>query len=123
MTNDELMKRTKKAKHKLNIMPDMTKDEFNILESDILMYGYNPRFPITLYEGAILDGWQRYKACQKHGVVPVYENFEGTTLEAFMFMVRANMVRKSITPAEWSRVANSACDLKIKIERGENDDL
>ena len=40
---------------------DMSEDSFALLRSDIELNGTWD--PIYLYEGLILDGWHRYRAC------------------------------------------------------------
>ena len=103
-------------KHKFNILPDIKGDDYKKLESDILLNGYDLRFPIYLYEGDIIDGWGRYKICQKHKVTPVYENFEGTLLEAIQFIMRTNK-RRNLTSSQWAAVANEATDIINTLER------
>lgn len=103
-------------KHKFNILPDITGDDYKKLESDILLNGYDLRFPIYLYEGDIIDGWGRYKICQKHKVTPVYENFEGTLLEAIQFIMRTNK-RRNLTSSQWAAIANEATDIINELER------
>jgi len=42
---------------------DMPEDEFQALVDDIDVNGQ--RDPITLFDGAVLDGWHRYRACEQ----------------------------------------------------------
>ncbi len=115
-------------KHKFNILPDITGDDYKKLESDILLNGYDLRFPIYLYEGDIIDGWGRYKICQKHKIVPVYENFEGTLLEAIQFILRTNK-RRNLTSSQWAAIANEAYDIiealkkEARERQGQRNDL
>ena len=97
-------------KHELNILPDMLKEEYTRLESDILMNGYNKQFPIYIYEGDIIDGWQRHKICTKHNITPVYETFIGSTIEAIHFILRTNK-RRSLTSSQWAAIANEATEI------------
>lgn len=53
--------------------------------------------PITLFEGAILDGRHRYKACQAVGVEPVFRDFEGTEEDALQFVLAKNIARRQLT--------------------------
>lgn len=55
--------------------PEMEKDEFNGLVESIRLNGQ--RDPILLYEGKILDGRNRFKACQKLGITPKFEEWIG----------------------------------------------
>jgi len=103
-------------RHKLNILPEMKGDDYKRLENDILLNGYDARFPILLYEGDIIDGWGRFKICQKHKITPVYENFEGTSVEALQFILRTNK-RRNLTSAQWAAVANEATDIINSLER------
>jgi len=103
-------------KHKFNMLPEIKEDDYKRLESDILLNGYDVRFPIYLYEGDIIDGWGRYKICQKHKIVPVYENFEGTLLEAIQFILRTNK-RRNLTSSQWAAIANEATDIINELER------
>ena len=98
------------------MIPEIKEDAYKRLESDILLNGYDVRFPIYLYEGDIIDGWGRYKICQKHKIVPVYENFEGTLLEAIQFILRTNK-RRNLTSSQWAAIANEATDIINTLER------
>lgn len=103
-------------KHRLNIVPNSNKHDYELLTNDILKYGYNHKYPITLYEGDVLDGWQRYRICQDHKIIPVYENFEGNDIEALQFVLQASK-RRNLTSAQWAAVANEATDIINSLER------
>lgn len=50
----------------LELMPGgMDDEEFGVFSEDIEARGLI--YPITLYEGKVLDGWHRYRACLKTG--------------------------------------------------------
>ncbi len=103
-------------KHKFNILPDINGDDYKRLENDILKNGYDLRFPIYLYEGDIIDGWGRYRICQKHNIFPVYETFEGDVIEVIQFILRTNK-RRNLTSSQWAAVANEATDIINELER------
>jgi ParB-like chromosome segregation protein Spo0J len=53
----------------------MAEEDFRSLCASIAESGQ--REPIVLLEGQVLDGWQRYRACQTVGCEPIAEAFEG----------------------------------------------
>ena len=77
-------------KHRLNIYPEMKEEAFLSLRSDIEKNGYDFKFPIWIYENKIIDGWNRYKACNELGITPIYETFVGDELQAITFILRTN---------------------------------
>ncbi len=78
------------------MMPDA---EFTLLVADMKEGGYDPRFPIFLFDGKILDGRTKYLAAKHAKVEPVFKNLpKDTDLEAFV--ERANEHRRHLTP-EW----------------------
>ena len=56
--------------------PILAGDEMLALRTDIADHGL--RVPITLHEGKILDGRNRYAACRLAGVEPRFEEWSGT---------------------------------------------
>ena len=56
------------------IFPLIDGDEFNALIDDIRESGL--RTPIVLFEGKILDGRNRYRACYKAGIEPTFREFD-----------------------------------------------
>ena len=53
--------------------------------------------PIVLFQGAILDGRHRYKACQVMGVEPRFIEFEGDEEQALQFVLAKNVARRQLT--------------------------
>ncbi len=53
--------------------------------------------PIVLFEGAILDGRHRYKACQVVGVEPRFTDFEGDEEAALQFVLARNVARRQLS--------------------------
>jgi hypothetical protein len=104
-------------KHKFNIFPDVKGDDYLIIENDIKAHGFDIHFPIFLYEGDILDGWCRYQICQKLNIIPVYENFEGTEMEAFQFVLSTNM-RRSLSPSQYAAASFKVTDKINELVRG-----
>lgn len=59
-----------------NIFPLVKSDEFASLLADIREHGQ--REPITLHQdGSMLDGRNRYRACQRLGIEPRFKRWDG----------------------------------------------
>lgn len=59
------------------IFPAMNEAEFEGLKDSLRRNGYIKQCgSITLYEGKILDGKERYRACLDLGIEPVFETYE-----------------------------------------------
>ena len=104
-------------KHRLNIYPEMQPDEFERLRTDIFTNGYDPKNPVWIFEGEIIDGWNRYRACQALGITPVFRTFEGSTLDALQFLVRTNN-RRDLNSSQRAAIAVEAEDLITIIKAG-----
>ena len=94
----------------MNIYPEMQPDEFERLRTDIFTNGYDPKNPVWLFESEIIDGWNRYKACQALGITPTFKIFEGSTLDALQFLVRTNN-RRDLNSSQRAAIAVEAEDL------------
>jgi ParB-like chromosome segregation protein Spo0J len=81
-----------------DIFPLMEGEEFDALVADIEANGQ--REPITLFEGKILDGRNRYRACVKVGIEVKTEPFEGTEADARAFVISKNIHRRHLTAAQ-----------------------
>jgi len=72
--------------------PAMSADEFQRLVDDIKTNGLIE--PITIFEGAILDGVHREKACKKAKVEPRYE--EWTDTNPLKWVMSKNLIRRHL---------------------------
>jgi ParB-like chromosome segregation protein Spo0J len=97
-------------KHKYNIFPEAKAEDFTRLLDDIRANGFDQKQPVTLYEGEVLDGWNRTKACQELGIKPPTVIFNGSDAEAIAFVMRTNK-RRNLNSGQWACIAADADDL------------
>ena len=97
-------------KHRFNIFPEAKPDDFARLRDDILENGYDKAQPVTIYEGEILDGWNRQRACNDIGICPTTTTFQGNASEAIAFVMRTNK-RRNLNSGQWATVAAEADEL------------
>jgi hypothetical protein len=79
-----------------DMFPLMEGKEFDELVGDIQRRGLG--FPIVIFEGQIIDGRNRARACQRAGVEPRYSQFEGKAEDVPRFIVSANIHRRHLKP-------------------------
>lgn len=96
-----------------NIYPPMGEEELKELAQSIKTNGLVE--PIKLYEGKILDGRNRYWACQKAGVEPIYEQWQGTPYEAVIYICDQNEKRRHLTSSQRAACAVQRTELLQKI--------
>lgn len=84
-----------------DIIPMMNEDDFNRLMEDVRENGLQE--PIWLYEGKILDGRNRYKACQELGIAPELRNYQGT--KPLEFVLSLNLARRHLNSSQCAFVA------------------
>jgi ParB-like chromosome segregation protein Spo0J len=77
------------------MFPLMEGDAFGELIADIQANGL--RETITLYQGKVLDGRNRYRACREAGIEVKTEPFEGTEADARAFVISKNIHRRHLT--------------------------
>jgi ParB-like chromosome segregation protein Spo0J len=85
-----------------NLFPMMSDDEYRALVKDIRENGL--REAIWLYEGKIIDGRNRYKACRELGVEPDYQqwNGEGSIIN---FVISLNLHRRHLSSSQKAVIA------------------
>lgn len=88
------------------LFPRMQGADFEALCNDIQMNGL--REPIVLHDGMILDGGNRYRACEQVGVKPTFKTFDGSSIVAFVLSV--NLHRRHMTPGQQAAIVASAQD-------------
>lgn len=77
------------------VFPLIEGDDFDALVSDIKSNGL--RDPIWLYGGKVLDGRNRFLACQKAKVKPQYRKFDGDDDDALALVISSNIHRRHLT--------------------------
>lgn len=88
------------------LFPRLDGGEFSALVADIRANGL--RQPIVLHDGMILDGGNRYRACEEAGVEPAFVEFDGESIVAFV--LSANLHRRHMTPGQQAAIVASAQD-------------
>jgi hypothetical protein len=87
--------------------PLLEGDDYEELKESIRLYGLLN--PIWLYEGKILDGRNRYRACRELGIEPEFARYDGDQPEGFG---KAQNVDRRHLSAEWRRA-------QVKAKRAE----
>ncbi len=90
-------------RHELNVMPDISGNDWKAFVAAIKTHGQ--MFPITLFEGKILDGWRRHRACAELGIEPIVKVFGGDDEAAFAYFLDMNLRRKNYTRDQLAMMA------------------
>jgi len=97
--------------HELSLaFPDMAPEQYRRLVEDIREHGLHHR--IVLFEGAILDGRHRYRACIETGRPPRFKEFDGA--DPVAYVTSENAARRHLTP---SQIAHAIAAMKPYEER------
>jgi len=99
-----------------NIFPLMDGREFEDLVEDIRINGLME--PVTTYQGRIIDGRNRYRACLKAEVKPRFIEFDGC-VPLINFIVSLNLHRRQLNESQRAIVAAKIATMK----QGERTDL
>jgi len=97
-------------RHKFNIFPEAKPDDYARLIDDIQTNGYDADQPVIVYQGAILDGWNRNKACVELMIKPTIRVFDGSDIEAIQLVMRTNK-RRNLNSGQWATIAVEAEDI------------
>lgn len=81
-----------------NIFPMLESAELQSLAEDIRINGL--KTPILLFDGAILDGRNRYKACEIAGITPQFETFQGDKAAALSHVWSLNFQRRHLNSSQ-----------------------
>lgn len=84
------------------IMPELSEEEYKELEDSLLTYGYKGA-PIIVWKqrGIIVDGHNRYRICQKHGIPYDVKELEFESQDdVVMWMLRAQLGRRNLSPLQ-----------------------
>ena len=102
--SDMARKKKRYRPHELaDLFPWMPADEFRALSEDIAEHGLQEE--IVLYQGKILDGRQRYRACLKARVNPRFKEWKPTNGESpFSLVVSLNLRRRMLDESQRAMV-------------------
>jgi ParB-like chromosome segregation protein Spo0J len=78
------------------VFPMMGEEELSQLADDIMKHGLHD--PVIRHEGKVLDGRNRYTACLRANVTPVFVDYEGTNPAAFV--VSRNLQRRHLAVSQ-----------------------
>lgn len=93
-----------------NIFPLMDGPDFDALVDDIKRHGQ--REPIWSYNGEILDGRNRFRACKELGIGAIVEPWIPTNGDKPIdFVVSKNLKRRHLTSSQRGHVANTIAQL------------
>jgi protein gp37 len=93
-----------------DLFPRMDAEQFGRLKASIKAHGFDPRFPILTFEGKILDGANRWRACRELDIKPVVEPYEGS--DPLGFVIAANLTRRHLDESQRAMVAAKIANMR-----------
>ena len=78
------------------LFPPISDEDFDKLAADIKLNGLHQ--PIMRYQGKILYGNNRYRACELVKIAPKFTDFSGDDAQARNFVISANIHRRHLSP-------------------------
>ena len=85
------------------LIPPLTDEEHRMLEESIVRDGCDT--PLTVWEGIIVDGHNRYDICQAHGIPFAYEEHEFEMRDAVkVWMLRNQLGRRNLNEYQRSEM-------------------
>lgn len=94
---------TMKAHPAADVFPMLGERELAELAEDIKAHGQRER--IVIHDGEILDGRNRYAACNRAGVTPQFEEWGGEGGTPYEFVVSRNIHRRQLNATQRAMVA------------------
>jgi len=91
-----------------NLFPMMSDDELDSLGEDMLQRGQ--REPIILYNGQILDGRNRYRACVVKGIEPKFRS--ELVPDPYAFVATVNLHRRHLSEEQRGMIAARLATMK-----------
>ena len=85
-------------RHELSLgYPKIGVDDFSTLLLSMKQYGYDKAQPVMVFEGKIIDGWNRYKASLQVGVEPTIKEMSFESWDkASEYVFRMNGSRRNV---------------------------
>ena len=83
------------------LLPKLEEEIYRGLEASIL--GYGCLYPLVLWNGILIDGYNRYKICTEHDIPFDTIDMEfGTREEVVIWIIRNQIERRNLTPIQLS---------------------
>jgi N6-adenosine-specific RNA methylase IME4 len=98
-----------------NLFPVMRPEEFGDLVADVKKNGLIE--PIVLYEDKILDGRNRYLACDEAGIKPHYDYYKGD--DPLGFVISKNLHRRHLNETQRAVVASKIANIPKHIHKSD----
>jgi hypothetical protein len=119
LTLTEALSSTKLKSHPLKdkIIADYDWSGFDLLVNSIRRIGLI--YSIVLYEGMILDGRARYRACLQAGVEPHFRVFEGDDVDALEHVWVLDFCRTNLSPDQQAMIRVRCDELEKRIASAE----
>lgn len=95
------------------LFPLIGNGEYAALRDDIAENGL--RDPVVLYEGDVLDGRNRLRACEDAKVEPRFTTYEGD--DPFAYVISCNIHRRNLTQSQLTGIAVEAREPLMKEAR------
>lgn len=93
------------------LFPLIEGDEFDALVADIKANGL--RESIKLYDGQVLDGRNRDRACEAAGIEPTFEDLTGKIADPIAYVLSLNLRRRHLDVGSRAVIAESLATLKL----------
>ena len=101
------------------LLPQLDEETFRLLEENILEYGC--RDPLVLWNGILIDGYNRYKICKHHDIPFRTVNMEFDSREEVLIWIISNQVsRRNLTPIQLSHFRGLHYNADKKLHGGHN---
>lgn len=102
------------------LFPQMPEAELAQLQADIKQHGL--RQPITIYDGKIIDGRNRYAACMALDIEPDVMDMTDQIDDVISYVVSANLHRRHLTASQRAMVAITLANMAVGNPHGKKTD-
>lgn len=95
-----------------NLFPMLDEKDLKELSNDIKENGQDT--PIAIYDGKILDGRNRYKACKMAHIEPKFVYLNGEVKSPYVYVASKNLHRRHLTPSQRGAIGAEIAEAILK---------